>query len=133
MDYKDVVLTKEEIHFLKKLSKGEPLYPSLKIERKLFPFVYEHSNGERDELGQFIPDGRYVLSDEGKRYLLYYDSTRQKYRTSEFRGWTTTVIAILAFILSVMSLSWQVYSWRLQESQRQEKATTAVHASLSIR
>lgn len=133
MDYKDVVLTKEEIHFLKELSKGEPLYPSLEIKRELLPFVYEHSNGERDELGQFITDGRYGLSDEGERYLLYYDSARRKHRTSEFRGWITTVIAVLAFILSVMSLSWQVYSWRSQESQRQEKATTAVHASLSIR
>lgn len=133
MDYKDVVLTKEEIQFLKLLSKGEPLYPKQEIESKLLPFICEHSSGAKDEFGQFIPDGRYVLSDEGKRYLIYYDSAMRKHRVSELRGWITTVIAVLAFILSVMSLSWQVYSWRLQESQRQEKATTAVHASLNIR
>lgn len=127
MDYKDFVLTKEEIQFLKLLSKGEPLYPKQEIENKLLPFR-EHSNGDKDELGQFIPDGRYVLSDEGKRYLLYYDSATRKHRVSELRGWITTVIAVLAFILSILSLSWQVYSWQSTESQKQEAATTAADA-----
>ena len=132
MDYKDVVLTKEEIQFLKLLSKGEPLYPKQKIESKLFPFVCEYSNGKQDKYGQFITDGRYVLSDEGKRYLLYYSSATRKHRVSELRGWITTVIAVLAFILSILSLSWQVYSWQSTESQKQEATTMVAHGFLYI-
>jgi hypothetical protein len=132
MLYENVVLTKEEIKFLKQLSKGDPLYPKQEIKNCLYPFVYEYSDGKVDEYGQFITDGRYVISDEGVRYLLYYDSERRKHRLSELRGWITTVIAVLAFILSVTSLSWQVYSWRLKESRKQEEATKAVHVSSYI-
>lgn len=132
MLYRNVVLTKEEIKFLRQLSNGDPLYPKFKISDSFFPFVREYSNGEADEYGQFISDGRYVISDEGKRYLTHHDSEQRKYRMSELRGWITTVIAVLAFILSVTSLSWQVYSWRLTESQKQGKATKAVHVSSYI-
>lgn len=132
MLYENIVLTKEEIKFLRQLSKGDPSYPKQEIKDSFLPFVREHSDGKVDKYGQFITDGRYVISDEGVRYLLYYDSERRKHRLSELRGWITTVIAVLAFILSVTSLSWQVYSWRLTESQKQEKATKAVHVSSYI-
>lgn len=122
-----MVLTKNEIKFLERLSHGDPLYPNGEIKPALFPFVCAYSDGQTDEYGQLITDGRYVISDEGIRYLLRYNSERRQHRMAELRGWITTVIAVLAFILSVTSLSWQVYSWQSTESQKQEATTTAAH------
>lgn len=120
------MLTKGEIRFLEQLSHGEPLFPKDKIKPALFPFICAYSDGRTDEYGQLITDGRYVISDEGTRYLLRYNAKQQQHRMAELREWITTVIAVLAFILSATSLLWQVYSWQSTESQKREEATTAV-------
>ena len=69
----------------------------------------------------------FSITEKGKDVLYQFKSEKRYKRRTEVRAWITTVIAVLAFILSVLSLSWQIYSWRLKEAKEQEVSTMAAH------
>lgn len=81
------------------------------------------------------------LSNRGIALVEKSRETRQSNKMKEIRGWITTVIAVLALLLSVLSLTWQIYTWRLEEkpiSESMEPKSTAIatmaehHAFLPI-
>lgn len=60
------------------------------------------------------------LSNHGAAIVEEVREKRRSNRIKEIRGWITTVIAVLALLLSVLSLTWQIYTWRLEEKPRSE-------------
>mgnify|MGYP005761109847 CR=1 FL=1 len=67
----------------------------------------------------------YIISDRGKRWISLHKENQKKFKSSEIRGWITTTIAVLAFLMSLISLSWQYLdrNIELKESQTQEQST----------
>lgn len=48
----------------------------------------------------YCGDGKYYISETGKRYLLYYKQRKSKEKAKEIRAWITAAIAIGAFVKS---------------------------------
>ena len=67
----------------------------------------------------------YIISVRGKRWISLHKENQKKFKSSEIRGWITTTIAVLAFLMSLISLSWQYLdrNIELKESQTQEQST----------
>ena len=57
------------------------------------------------------------LSDKGKDLKAYQSMQRRLSRQASRRYWITTGIAVAAFLLSVVSLLWQAYTWRYEINQ----------------
>lgn len=133
---KDVfLLTKGQYALLKRLSKEPVFYKDIDKEtkgigrflkeQKFIDYIYDASDTPCD-IG-------WKINEAGKAELAKIDVSNSKEKRSEIRAWITLAIAVLAFILSVLSLSWQIYSWQLTEEQKPMEATTVVHASSYIR
>ena len=75
-------------------------------------------DGKSDWFEELPQQGKCRLSPTGK-ILKNYQIREEKRqlrddayrRREEIRGWITTIIAVLAFLLSIASLSWQAYTW----------------------
>lgn len=107
MDYKNIVLTKHEFKQLKRLNKNSTIYFSKTPSTTLLMFSYQVH--EKREKGQLMgkPTGNYRINDDGIRYLVYLRSKKIEKILKNIREWITTVIAVLGFILAVISLIWQ--------------------------
>ena len=46
----------------------------------------------------------YIISDRGKRWISLHKENQKKFKSSEIRGWITTTIAVLAFLMTLMAI-----------------------------
>ena len=123
------IVTKEQKRFLGSLLNAPAAYNSETVE--IGCFLVESGFAEF----VYSSDGATIgfrLNEAGKSKLSSLKQEKSEKRRSEVRVWLTFIISVLAFILSALSLLWQVYSWQEKESQKQAGATTEAHASSYI-
>lgn len=95
VDISTVVLTKSELAALKQMQRGiaPDIETGARLNRlRLATWVYKGENGY------------WRISPDGERYLEYQKERRQDRRRESIRYWITTIIALLAFALSVIAL-----------------------------
>lgn len=62
----------------------------------------------QDDYANDIPTGKYKLSKLGEDYLEYQKKIRIYRRSDHIRGWITSIVALLSFLLSILNLILQV-------------------------
>lgn len=104
-DFDNIVLNKNEYSVLKMLNKKHIAFIDTEIARplSLYKLIIPHYTGV-DDYGDSTTDGRYEIVDSGKRYLQYKVQRSRDKVLSDLRGWITTVIAVLGFILAIIDL-----------------------------
>lgn len=105
MDYQNIVLLRKEQKILKKLSRTKTInlggYEPFELLKNNFVEKYSE---KRHPNGFLIFEGKYQITEDGIRYLKHQSIKRQEKISAELRGWVTTVIAVAAFVLSIISL-----------------------------
>lgn len=108
-DFDNTYLSKDEIKLLKSMKKNKTIrlsdeqFSKCKIKSMITPIT-----SGQDKYGNFITTGEYKLNQRGENYLEYY-KTKVFYRKSDhIRGWITTIISVLGFILSIISLCYSI-------------------------
>lgn len=108
MDFDKIVLLPRETKLLKKLFGKEfenlENEPTDELMRLNFISVLY---GKKDSDGYPTPSNNFYITDLGNRYLNHLSAKKKQKFFSELRGWITTVIAVLAFFLSVYSICLQ--------------------------
>ena len=109
-DFNSVFLTKQELKWLKKLSKSDMPLPSSPHEKGLMKYYlidrtqYCNEDGPRADLYSSI-------SEKGKDYLLHLHQQQSAARKDSYRFVLSTALAILALIVSLVALAidlWQL-------------------------
>jgi len=105
IDFSKIVLTKEERKLFKRFKKEKRVKLDWSEARPLthYDLITQNVTGQ-NSIGDSMSDGTYKLSSCGKKYFEYLRITELEKISSEIRGWITTVIAVLAFILSIIAL-----------------------------
>ena len=93
------------------------------IVSKKFPIEYDMYNNP-------IPNA-YTVVNEVSRYWLYQAEKKSVSRKESRRYWVTTVIAIVALVLALFSLAWQIYTWS-KESQEKAKEPGSESATVTV-
>lgn len=75
--------------------------------------------------GSEHPETVVFFGDKGRDFLYYYRNKLREKRAQSIRYWITTGIAVTALILSIISLVWQAYTWKI-DRQPVPDATGAV-------
>lgn len=104
-DFSNILLNRTEFKLLKSLSR-HPSYDfnNLSIKNLVDCELANHLNAQFNGCGKKIRDKKIVISDFGKKYLLYHKRTTNSEFFRELRNWITTIIALLGFVLSCYSL-----------------------------
>lgn len=108
IDYAKIMFSKSDIKLLQSLDEKHPkhLQHDKYVSFSQYDFVTPHVIGQ-DKYGAEILDETYYITDAGKTYLQYLKSKRREKISSGVRRWITTVISVLAFILSIVNLIWK--------------------------
>lgn len=134
----EILLSKQEKRLLREIEKSEiarndlrtktPAFSALigydmleLIVSKKFPIEYDMYNNP-------IPNA-YTVVNEVSRYWLYQAEKKSASRKESRRYWVTTVVAIVALVLALLSLVWQIYTW---SKERQEKAEEPGSGSTTV-
>lgn len=104
MDFDRIILTKKERFLLLalRLTKRMPTtfhQSGVKTLDRYGLIIYNHST-QQDELGNFIPDGTYRISDKGVRYRIYV-------RRERFHRFLTPIV-VAAITSTVLYISQQL-------------------------
>lgn len=122
-------MTQEQMNFLMKLAESPIPRNSLQENEKAIKdhFVKQKYVKER-YVGDFNASDRIIMVEITQNGLIELENSLYLTR-KERRDRVTLVIAVLALILSVLSLSWQIYSWQLTQSQVQEPQSPSSQCS----
>lgn len=113
-------MTREQIAFLKKLASSPISRNSLREDEKVIKdYLVSQKYAKERYVGDFNESDRIIAVEITQSGLIELENSIFCIR-KERRARITLIVAILAFILSVLSLSWQIYSWRLTQPQAQE-------------
>jgi hypothetical protein len=102
-DFERSSLTPMELKVLKSLNKKSPqkLAHEKACSQGIIKFIHANTV-TNDDFSPF--DGTYSINGDGERYILWCKAKKRDKFCSELRGWITTVIAVAAFIISIISL-----------------------------
>ncbi|MDE5741769.1 MAG: hypothetical protein K2H90_04900 [Oscillospiraceae bacterium] len=98
-DFANIILTKQDIKLIRKLNRKRTLL--VRSDDCSYDYLLHHKvivfNHSRD-----IDDGNIELmaTQNTERYLSYLKATK----TETIRNWITTIIAVAAFVLSIISI-----------------------------
>lgn len=108
VEFSQIVLLKQEKALLKKFHSDSliPLTNERAVGLKRHGLITENCIGYND-IGEAILDGKFRLTDYGKRYKQYLAQANRQHRINEIRNWITAVIAVLGLILSITNLIWK--------------------------
>jgi len=76
--------------------------------------------------GHLYEYASYRLSDKGRAFLADHPKKVRREKASEFRAWFTLVVAVLALLLSLASIGWQIYTWKTEKAESKDPQTEAV-------
>lgn len=105
LDFDAVFLSRNELEILRSADSGKVVDTTHVPVPALLSYGF---------LSQYpLNENQYVITPLGCDYCEFLDrkslEKKRRERKESFRYWVTTILAVLAFILSVISVSWQVY------------------------
>ena len=106
MDFSNIFLSKEQFELLKKLARSKvKISPETKTAfKQLEQLEFAETDFVASSENTSSGGNNMTITDLGKNYLNYTEARLRRIQKNDRRYWFTTVIAILALIVSIVAL-----------------------------